>query len=414
MIAELIAVGTELLLGSIANTDAQIISRELSALGITVHHHTVVGDNPQRLAEALETAKRRSDIIITTGGLGPTYDDLTKQTICKTFGRELELHEDILEDIRSWFQTKLGRPMPENNVQQAMLPVNCTVFDNPVGTAPGCAFLEDGVHVLMLPGPPFECDYMFQHRARAYLEKLTDGVIVSHEIRIFGMGESSVEEALREPMTTLANPTLAPYAGLNECMVRATARAETPEKAEELLRPLVAQVCDTLGDVVYGVDVASLEEAVSRLLRQRGWTLSAAESCTGGLIAKRMTDLPGASEVFRGGVVSYTNAVKHAALGVPEELLEQYGAVSEPAARAMAEGCRKLCGSDLAVSVTGVAGPDTDDRGNEVGTVYIALAGAGETLCQKLSCGRGRGRDRVRTATASNALDMIRRYLLGI
>ena len=414
MIAELIAVGTELLLGNIANTDAQMLSEKLSTMGITVHHHTVVGDNPQRLSEALETARKRADIIITTGGLGPTYDDLTKQTICKTFGRELELHEDILEEIKTWFQIKLGKEMPENNVQQAMLPVDCTVFDNPVGTAPGCAFEEDGVHVLMLPGPPFECRYMFEHRAEKYLEKLTDGVIVSHEIKIFGMGESSVEEALREPMTTLTNPTLAPYAKLNECMVRATAKAETREAAEALLTPLVAQVKETLGDVVYGVDVESLEAVVSSLLRERGLTLSAAESCTGGLIAKRMTDLAGASNVFRGGVVSYTNEVKAGVLGVPEALLEEYGAVSEPVARSMAECCRKTCGSDLAVSVTGVAGPDTDDRGNEVGTVYIALAGTGDTICKKLSCGKGRGRDRVRSAAASNAFDMIRRHLLGL
>ena len=414
MTAELIAVGTELLLGNIANTDAQMLSEKLSAMGITVHHHTVVGDNPQRLAEALETARKRADIIITTGGLGPTYDDLTKQTICKTFGRELELHEDILEEIRTWFQTKMGKKMPENNVQQALLPVNCTVFDNPVGTAPGCAFEEDGVHVLMLPGPPFECRYMFEHRAAQYLEKLTDGVIVSHEIKIFGMGESSVEEALREPMTRLANPTLAPYAKLNECMVRATAKADTREKAEAMLAPLVEQVKETLGDVVYGVDVESLEEVVSRLLRERGLTLSAAESCTGGLIAKRLTDLPGASQIFRGGVVSYTSEVKAGVLGVPEELLEQYGAVSEPGARAMAECCRRLCGSDLAISVTGVAGPDRDDRGNEVGVVYIALAGPEGTICKKLFCGRGRGRDRVRFAAASNAFDMLRRQLLGL
>lgn len=414
MTAELIAVGTELLLGNIANTDAQMISEKLSALGITVHHHTVVGDNPERLADALETARRRADIIITTGGLGPTYDDLTKQTICKTFGRELELHEDILEEIRSWFATKMGKTMPENNVQQAMLPVNCTVFDNPVGTAPGCAFEEGGVHVLMLPGPPFECRYMFEHRAAQYLEKLTDGVIVSHEIKIFGMGESSVEEALREPMTQLTNPTLAPYAKLNECMVRATAKAETREAAEAMLKPLVAQVCDTLGDVVYGVDVDSLEAVVSQLLRKRGLTLSAAESCTGGLIAKRMTDLPGASNVFRGGVVSYTNGVKAGVLGVPEALLEEYGAVSEPVARAMAEGCRKVCGSDLAVSVTGVAGPDTDDRGNEVGTVFIALASEEGTICKKFSCGKGRGRDRVRSAAAQNVFDMLRRKLLNL
>lgn len=414
MTAELIAVGTELLLGNIANTDAQMLSEKLSALGITVHHHTVVGDNPQRLEEALETARKRADIIITTGGLGPTYDDLTKQTICRTFGRELELHEDILEEIRTWFQTKMGKTMPENNIQQAMLPVDCTVFDNPVGTAPGCAFEEDGVHVLMLPGPPFECRYMFENRAARYLEKLTDGVIVSHEIKIFGMGESSVEEALREPMTTLANPTLAPYAKLNECMVRATAKAETREEAEALLAPLVEQVREILGDVVYGVDVESLEAVVSGLLRERGLTLSAAESCTGGLVAKRMTDLSGASEVFRGGVVSYTNGVKAGVLGVPEELLERFGAVSEPVARAMAECCRKICGSDLAVSVTGVAGPDTDDRGNEVGTVFIALTDGNETICRKLSCGRGRGRDRVRSAAAGSAFDLIRRRLLGL
>ena len=414
MIAELIAVGTELLLGSIANTDAQFLSEKLSALGITVHHHTVVGDNPQRLSEALETARARADIIITTGGLGPTYDDLTKQTICQVFGRELELHEDILEEIRAWFQTKMGKTMPENNVQQALLPVNCTVFDNPVGTAPGCAFEENGVHVLMLPGPPFECQYMFDHRAARYLEKLTDGVIVSHEIKIFGMGESSVEEALRVPMTTLTNPTLAPYAKLNECMVRATAKAEDREAAEAMLSPLVRQVCETLGDVVYGVDVDSLEAVAFGLLREKGLTLSAAESCTGGLVAKRITDLPGASAVFRGGVVSYTNDVKAQVLGVPEELLEAFGAVSEPVARAMAERCRMICGSDLAVSVTGVAGPDRDDRDNEVGTVYIALASAEGTVCQKLSCGKGRGRDRVRSAAASHVFDLLRRYLTGL
>ena len=414
MVAELIAVGTELLLGNIANTDAQFLSEKLSGLGITVHHHTVVGDNPQRLAQALETARGRADIIITTGGLGPTYDDLTKQTICRTFGRELELHEDILEEIRTWFRNKLGREMPENNVQQALLPVGCVVFDNPVGTAPGCAFLEDGVHVLMLPGPPFECRYMFEHRAARYLEQLTDGVIVSHEIKIFGMGESSVEEALREPMTRSANPTLAPYAKLNECMVRATAKAEDREAAEAMLAPLVRQVRETLGDVVYGVDVDSLEAVASGLLREKGLTLSAAESCTGGLVAKRNTDLPGASAVFRGGVVSYTNDVKAQVLGVPEELLEAFGAVSEPVARAMAERCRTICGSDLAVSVTGVAGPDTDDRGNEVGTVYIALASAEGTVCQKLSCGKGRGRDRVRSAAASHVFDLLRRYLTGL
>lgn len=411
--AELIAVGTELLLGNIANTDAQILSQGLSALGITVHYHTVVGDNPQRLRDALDIAKTRADIIITTGGLGPTYDDLTKQTICAAFGREMVLHEDILETIRSFF-AKTGRTMPENNIQQAMLPVGCTVFDNPVGTAPGCAFEEGGVHVLMLPGPPFECRYMFENRAMAYLQALTDGIIVSHEIRVFGMGESHVEEKLRHIMTTMTNPTLAPYAKPGECMLRATAKAPTAAQAEELLAPMVQQVRDILGDVVYGVDVSSLQEVVSALLREKGLTLSAAESCTGGLIAKNITDLAGASQIFRGGVVSYTNDVKADVLGVPRETLDTYGAVSEPVARAMAEGCRKLCGSDIAVSVTGLAGPDGDDRGNEVGTVYIALADREGTICKKLSCGMGRGRDRVRSAAAQNAFDMLRRRLLGL
>ena len=411
--AELIAVGTELLLGNIANTDAQILSQGLSALGITVHYHTVVGDNPQRLRDALDIARRRADIIITTGGLGPTYDDLTKQTICAAFGRELVLHEDILETIRSYF-ARSGRTMPENNVQQAMLPVGCTVFDNPVGTAPGCAFCEGGVHVLMLPGPPFECRYLFEHRAMAYLQALTDGVIVSHEIRVFGMGESHVEAKLRHLMTTMTNPTLAPYAKTNECMLRATAKAPTAAQAEELLRPMIAQVKDILGDVVYGVDVSSLEEVVSRLLRERGLTLSTAESCTGGLIAKRVTDIPGASQIFRGGVVSYTNDVKADVLGVPRAALDAWGAVSEPVARAMAEGCRRLCGSDIALAVTGLAGPEGDDRGNEVGTVYIALADRRGTLCKRLSCGMGRGRDRVRSAAAQNALDLLRRRLLDL
>ena len=411
--AELIAVGTELLLGNIANTDAQILSQGLSALGITVHYHTVVGDNPQRLRDALDIARTRADIIITTGGLGPTYDDLTKQTICAAFGRELVLHEDILETIRSYF-ARSGRTMPENNVQQAMLPVGCTVFDNPVGTAPGCAFCEGGVHVLMLPGPPFECRYLFEHRAMAYLQALTDGVIVSHEIRVFGMGESHVEAKLRDMMTTMTNPTLAPYAKPNECMLRATAKAPTAAQAEALLAPLVQQVRDVLGDVVYGVDVSSLEEVVSRLLQERSLTLSTAESCTGGLIAKRVTDIPGASQVFRGGVVSYTNDVKADVLGVPRATLDACGAVSEPVARAMAEGCRRLCGSDIALAVTGLAGPEGDDRGNEVGTVYIALADRRGTLCKRLSCGMGRGRDRVRSAAAQNALDLLRRRLLDL
>ena len=409
--AELIAVGTEILLGNIANTDAQMLSEGLSALGINVFYHTVVGDNPQRLLEALSIARKRADIIITTGGLGPTYDDLTKQTICQAFGRELEFHPDILEGIRIFFEAKLGRTMPPQNKQQAMLPVGCTIFDNPVGTAPGCAFEEEGVHVLMLPGPPHECRYMFENRAVPYLKTLSEGVIVSHELKIFGLGESQVENMLREQMVVMENPTLAPYAKVNECLLRATAKADTAEAAEAMLAPVMAQLRELLGDTVYGVDVPNLESVVLKDLLDRGLTLSAAESCTGGLVAKRLTDLPGASKAFLGGVVSYTNGVKTTALGVPEALLAAHGAVSEPVARAMAEGCRQLTGSDLAVAVTGVAGPDRDDRDNEIGTVYIALASQEDTICRLLKRSSRRERDWVRNYAASHALDLVRRKL---
>ena len=413
--AELIAVGTELLLGNIANTDAQMISEGLSTLGIDVYYHTVVGDNPQRLREALDIARRRANIIITTGGLGPTYDDLTKQTICEAFGRPLELHEDIWQGIQDYFARRMkGGKITENNKQQAMLPVGCTVFENPVGTAPGCAFEEGGVHVLMLPGPPYECRYMFEHQAVPYLQGLTRERIFSHEIRIFGSGESQVEATLHEMMVKGSNPTLAPYAKTGEVMLRATAKAHSREEAEAMLQPMIAQVRETLGDVVYGVDVSSLEEVVLHLLREKGLTLSAAESCTGGLLAKRITDLAGASAVFRGGVVSYTNAVKEQALGVPGELLERYGAVSEPVAIAMAEGCRRLCGSDYALSVTGVAGPDRDDRDNPVGTVFVALAGREGTICRQLDLTRGRSRGHIRHLVASNAFDLLRRKLQGL
>lgn len=410
--AELIAVGTELLLGNIANTDAQMISEGLSTLGITVHYHTVVGDNPVRLREALAIARTRADIIITTGGLGPTCDDLTKQTIAETFGRRLILHEDILEEIRGMFAAR-GREMPENNTRQAMLPEGCTVFGNPVGTAPGCAIEEGGIHVLMLPGPPYECRYMFENCAVPYLMGLTDGIIVSHNLRIFGIGESSVDEIVHD-LTLSPNPTLAPYAKVGECMLRATAKAETAERAEALLRPLMAEVTRRLGDAVYGVDVESMDEVVTAVLKERGLTLSAAESCTGGLFSKHMTDLPGSSAYFRGGVVSYATDLKHSLLGVREETLEKYGAVSEETAREMAEGCRRICASDLAIAITGVAGPDRDDRGNEVGTVYIALAHKGGTLCHRILAGFGRGRGRIRSNTVQHTFDMLRRFLLEL
>ena len=411
--AELIAVGTELLLGNIANTDAQMLSKGLSALGINVYYHTVVGDNPQRLKAAVEVAKGRADIIITTGGLGPTCDDLTKNVLAECFGRKLVYDEASAQRIRDYFQRlHPGGAMTENNLQQAYLPEGCTIFSNDWGTAPGCAFEAGGVRVIMLPGPPNECTPMFEHRAVPYLRALADGVIASRTLKLFGMGESAVEARLRDRMNALTNPTLAPYAKTGEVELRITAKAATVEEARALIVPVEEEVRGIFGPLVYGADVASMEEVVLGLLKEKGLTLGAAESCTGGLVAKRITDLPGASAVFKGGVVSYTNEVKAGVLGVPQEMLDEFGAVSAQVARAMAQGARKVLGCDLAVSLTGVAGPDPDDRGNPVGLVYAALDTPDGTRLRELHLINGRAR--IRTVAATNAFDMVRRYLTGL
>ena len=410
--AEIIAVGTELLLGNIANTNAQEISQTLSALGINVYWHTVVGDNPGRVREAVELARRRADIIITTGGLGPTYDDLTKQTICEAFGRELVLHPDIVEQIRSVYESRLHTSMPDNNIRQAELPVDCVIFDNPVGTAPGCAFEENGVHVLMLPGPPFEMRTMLERWAVPYLRKLSKDVIVSHDIMTFGMGESRMEELLLNKMEHMANPTLATYAKPSEVRLRATAKAESVAAAEALLSPIVADVTAFLGDIVYGVDVKGLEYACVSALKERGLTLATAESCTGGQLAARLTAIPGVSAVYRGGVVSYWTQMKADVLGVPADLLETYGAVSEQTAKAMAEGVCRITGAQLGVSVTGVAGPDPDERGVKVGIVYVGLSTPDGTFCRALDLGKRR-RDLLQNLAGNHAFDLLRRWLNG-
>ena len=408
---EILSVGTELLLGNIANLDAQILSQGLSELGLNVFWHTVVGDNPQRAKEAVAIAKERADIIITTGGLGPTCDDLTKNVLAEAFGKELIFHEECAQRIRAYFQ-RIGREMTDNNLQQAMLPEGCTVLDNDWGTAPGVAFEADGVRVIMLPGPPRECRAMFTHRVIPYLKSLADGVIVSRTLKLFGIGESSMEAQLREEMEAMTNPTLAPYAKEGECELRITAKADTEEGAHALIDPVEADLKAHFGPLVYGVDVPSLEAAAFALLKEKGLTLGTAESCTGGLAAKRFTDLPGASAVFRGGVVSYATEVKHTVLGVDQALLDEYGAVSEPTARAMAEGARKVLGCDLALSFTGVAGPDPDERGNPVGLVFIGLATPDGTWVRQVHLTRGR--QRVRHIAATHRVDFVRRYLTGL
>ena len=409
--AELIAVGTELLLGNIANTDAQMISQALSMLGINVYYHTVVGDNPERLRDAVEIAKGRADIIITTGGLGPTFDDLTKQTLAASFGKKLIRNEEEMAKLYAFFE-KRGTVMTKNNEQQAYLPEDCTVLTNPWGTAPGCAFEAEGKTVIMLPGPPRECKPMMYERALPYLMKYMDATIVSHEINIFGMGESAVEDKIKSIAEHMENPTLAPYAKEGQVVLRVTGKAKSEAEADALTQPVIDTVRDLLGDVIYGVDAISLENTVAKLLKEKGKTLSAAESCTAGLLSKRITDIPGTSSVFLGGVVVYSNEAKENLLGVPHELLEEFGAVSHECANTLANNVRQLFSSDIGVGITGIAGPDGGTDEKPVGTVYVAVSAGGMIWCKTIRPQRDRALNR--NMATLTALDMIRRYLEGL
>lgn len=407
-VCELISVGTEILLGDILNTDAQYLSIELAKLGISVIHQSTVGDNRERLLAQLDEAAKRSDIIILSGGLGPTPDDLTKEVCCEFFGKEMFLHEPTVEKIKKYFSSK-GIEMAQNNLKQAMLPKDCVIFPNDNGTAPGMAIEKDGVHILVLPGPPRELKPMFQNCAVPYLMQFSDRIIVSHNIRTFGIGESSMAERVND-LFDAQNPTVAPYAKDGEALLRVTAMAKTKEDAESLCEPIIEEIKKRLDAYVYGVDYNCIEEAAVGMLKEHHLKVATAESCTGGLIAKRITDVPGASEVFECGIISYANGIKHKVLGVSEDDLNKYGAVSEPVAKQMAQGALKVSGADIAVSVTGIAGPDSDSTGKPVGLVYIGLADKENVWVREIRTSR-RDRSYNRYVSASNALDMIRLYI---
>lgn len=413
MNAEIISVGTELLLGNIVNTDARDLAVTLSELGINVFWQTVVGDNRARLTEAVNIARQRADLIITTGGLGPTCDDLTKQTVCAALGIEMYYDARAEAELRAYFRVGKGGKMTDNNLQQCYLPVGCTPFYNTCGTAPGCGFTApDGTHVLILPGPPKELNAMMAHGGTDFLRTLSDEHIVSRNIMTFGMGESTIESMLRDEMNALTNPTLAPYAKEGEVRLRVTAKAASEAEAEAMMAPVIADVKRLLGDKVYGIDTPSLEDTAMRLLLERRETFSAAESCTGGLIAKRITDIPGSSAVFRGGVTVYTNDVKMY-LGVKPETLETFSAVSRETAVELADCVRVKLGATYGLSVTGVAGPDSDGL-HAVGTVFVGLSTAERTYVRALQLGEKSDRSRIRTLSANHAFDMLRRCILGL
>ena len=411
-ICEIISVGTEILLGDIVNTDAQFLSVELAKMGISVLHQTTVGDNPERLRKVLEIALNRSDIIIASGGLGPTPDDLTKEICCEFFQKECTLHQESLDRMEGYFNSK-GIVMSENNKKQALLPADGVVFQNDNGTAPGCAIEKDGKHILMLPGPPRELKPMFLNYAVPYLSRFSDKVIVSHNIRTFGIGESIMAQKVDDLLNS-ANPSVAPYAKEGEALLRVTAMADNEEEADKIAKPVIDEIVSRLGEFIYGIDEPNIETAVVKKLKEKGLTLATAESCTGGLIGKRITDVSGSSAVYGCGIISYSNDIKTNILGVDKAVLQAHGAVSEPVARQMALGALKVSGADIAVGVTGIAGPESDGTDKPVGLSFISLAAKdGTVVVKKLLTGKnGPGcRDYNRLVNASNALNLVRLYL---
>ncbi len=410
MNCELISVGTEILLGDILNTNVQYLSKALASLGIGVTHHSTVGDNKQRLLDTLNTAFTRCDAVILTGGLGPTPDDLTKETCAEYFGKELYLDDSILEEIESFFRLK-NIVMPESNKKQALVPEGSIVLENNNGTAPGFIMEKDGKIIIILPGPPKEMVPMYRESVEPYLRKLTNEIILSKNIRTFGIGESSMSE-LVEDLLQGSNPTVAPYAKSGEALLRVTAKAENEEAAEKLMIPVIDEIKSRLGNYIYGIDCASIEEAVARLLAERKQTVAFAESCTGGMCAKRLTDIAGTSEIFHCGVVSYSNDIKHKVLGVKTETLDKYTAVSAECAKEMAEGVRLLGDATYGVSITGYAGPGDEE---EVGTVYIGISTEKQTRAVKLLTGhRGAScRDYNRLVASSRAFNELRLTILS-
>lgn len=373
----MISVGTELLLGQIVNTNSRDLSLQCAALGVNVYYQTVVGDNEMRLRETIETAHRRSDVVILTGGLGPTQDDLTKDVLAAFVQRPLVLHEPSLEHILSLFEGREG-PLIESNKRQALMIEGCDPLPNDTGLAVGNALTYEGVHYIVLPGPPREMNTMFNRYASAWLRRVMneEAPLYSRMLKFAGIGESALEQQLIDLIESQSDPTIAPYAKEGEVTVRVTTRAQSEAEADEKMAAALAEIRNRLGGHLYAERDITLEEAIMGILAERGETMATAESCTGGLIAEQMTSIPGSSAVFAGGIVCYTNAVKHRYLQVPMETLEgpeAPGAVSAETAEVLAHSILHSMTADYALSVTGVAGPDPSE-GKPVGTVYIGLA----------------------------------------
>lgn len=409
--AEIINVGTELLLGHTINTNAALIARKLAELGVDLYSVRVAGDNPQRLEAAIREALENNDIVIASGGLGPTADDITKECAAKAAGLPLVESGEGLEQLKEFFGS---RPPDAGQLKQAMAPRGSIILKNPNGSAPGWAVpVKDGKYIFLLPGPPRELEPMLENELAPFLKRFSDKIIKSSVLRCFGAGEGRAAQKLGE-LLELSNPTVATYAGDGEMLVKITAKAGSAEEAEKLMSPVISEANARLGAVVYGRDVSGLPERVTGLLKEKKLSAATAESCTGGLLAAKITSQPGASEIFHLGVVTYSNEEKTKILSVQKSTLESFGAVSPQTAEEMAIGIKKLAGADLGVSITGIAGPDGGSAEKPVGLVYIALAADKVYINKMEPFGRYLGRDWVRKRAVLTALDMMRRFLASL
>ncbi|RKI82150.1 competence/damage-inducible protein A [bacterium 0.1xD8-71] len=410
MTVEIISVGTEILLGNIVNTNAAYLSEKCAGLGLSCYYQDVVGDNEERLFETIKLALSRADILLLSGGLGPTQDDLTKEVAAKAFGKELYLHEETKEAIRKFFEER-GLEITDNNWKQAMVPEGCIVMENPNGTAPGIIMAQDNKHVVLMPGPPNEMVPMFETSVMPYLSRLQSCVIYSQTVKICGVGESKAESMVSDLIAAQTNPTIATYAKTGEVHLRVTARAEDEKEARKLVKPMIKDLKGRFGNHVYTTDdEVTLEKAVVDLLAANKLTACTVESCTGGMLSARLINVPGVSEVFKTGYVTYSNKSKRRLLGIKKNILLKHGAVSEQIAREMAKTAAMLAKTDVCVSTTGIAGPDGGTPEKPVGLVYIGCNVRGKITVKE--CHFSGSRSKIRESTVSAALSLMRQCIL--
>lgn len=410
MVVELISVGTEILLGNIVNTNAAYLAEKCAGLGLSCYYQTVVGDNEDRLSETLKTALSRSDIVILSGGLGPTQDDLTKETAAKVMGKKLFMDQHSKKRISEFFETR-NIDITDNNWKQAMMPEGAIIIDNENGTAPGVIMEESGKTVILLPGPPNELVPMFEKDIAPYLNEKTPDMIYSQTVKICGIGESKAEAMIEDLLKEQTNPTIAPYAKTGEVHLRVTAKAQDEKTAKKLCKPIVKELKSRFGEKVYSTqEDMTLEKAVVDLLLANHLTVATTESCTGGLLAARLINVPGVSEVFKAGYVTYSNKAKRKLVGVKKAQLLKYGAVSDVVAKEMARGAAVFTKADVTVSVTGLAGPDGGTKEKPVGLVYIACNVKGNVEVKEYHFSGSR--EKIRQYSVANALTLLRQCVL--